>query len=346
MGLYNVERFLKKKCLDDLRNQTYQNLEIILVDDGSTDGTSGFVDELSNEDLRIRVIHKENGGVGSARNAGLETATGEFVYFCDIDDDLHLDLIERCVSLIENKRADMLIFGFNVIYSTGIRPAETVCFQDKMFYDNKELKKVILDELLDILPCGNGFVWNKFYRRDFIEHNHFRFGDETLQQDEVFNMRIYPKLDRLFVSSDILYDYYIYENGNNRSRYIPNRIDIYRSIFHQLTGICKEWGILDNHCKYYLDEKLYKGIAGCLLDNLFRPDNPNDYKEKKREFKRILNMPDINDCIMRIKGTPHIKGLKSPCYHKMYRLKWFEGFVALHWIFSLGDKVRDFLKKK
>ena len=101
IGLYNVERFLKKKCLRDIRQQTYTNLEIILVDDGSTDATGKLIDELSTEDTRIRVIHKQNGGVSSARNAGLDIASGEFIYFCDVDDDLNLNLIEQGTALMQ-----------------------------------------------------------------------------------------------------------------------------------------------------------------------------------------------------------------------------------------------------
>ena len=172
LALYNVKRFLERKRLHDLRQQTYSNLEIILVDDGSTDGTGEMVEELSKEDPRISVIHKQNGGVGSARNAGLDLATGEFVYFCDIDDDLNLSLIEKSLLSIQENRADVLVFGFNVIYTVGGLPTETVKFNDALFNNNDELKRVFVKELLDIQPCGNGFVWNKFYRRDFIESNH------------------------------------------------------------------------------------------------------------------------------------------------------------------------------
>ena len=346
IGLYNVERFLKSKRLQDIRHQTYTNLEIILVDDGSTDATGELIDELSTKDTRIRVIHKQNGGVSSARNAGLDIASGEFIYFCDVDDDLDLTLIEQSIVLMQKHAIQMLIFGFNVIYANGSLPNETVQFEDLLVESNDELKGIILSKLLDILPCGNGFLWNKFYRRDFLEKYHFRFGNEILQQDEVFNMRVYPKVERLFVSSDILYDYYIYESGNNRSRYIPNRIEIYLMVFHRLTEISEDWGIMDSHCRYFIDEKFYKGIVSCLLDNLFRPDNPNNFKQKKQEFIRILDIPDVYNCIVRIEGTPHLKGIKSPFYYKMYKLKCFEGFAAFHWIFSLGDKVRNFLKNK
>ena len=345
IGLYNVEYFLNRKRLQDIRQQTYPNLEIILVDDGSTDGTGTLIDNLSKEDTRIRVIHKQNGGVSSARNAGLDIASGEFIYFCDVDDDLNPTLIEQSTALMQEHSIDMLIFGFNVIYANGSAPNEIVQFEDLLIKSNNELKDLVVSKLLDILPCGNGFLWNKFYRRELIERYHFRFEDLLLQQDEVFNMQIYPKLDRLLISSAVLYDYYIYESGNNRSRFIPNRINIYHTIYKRLTDICTRWGILDQHCKEYINEKFYKGIVAALQDNPFYNGCLYKYNDRKREFKEILSEPDVQDCLVNMEGSSYFKGIKSIAYYRLsYRLKSYEIFHILRFMFNIGDRCREFLK--
>ncbi len=345
IGLYNVERFLEKKCLRDITQQTYTNLEIILVDDGSTDATGKLIDELSTEDTRIRVIHKQNGGVSSARNAGLDIASGEFIYFCDVDDDLDLTLIEQSTVLMQKHAIQMLIFGFNVIYANGSLPNETVQFEDLLVESNDELKEIILSKLLDILPCGNGFLWNKFYRRDFIERYHFRFDDLLLQQDEVFNIQMYPKVERLYVSSAVLYDYYIYGSGNNRARYIPNRFNIYHSIYKQLTNTCTQWGIMDQHCHEFITEKFYKGLIATFLDNPYYKGCPYRYKDRKREFKEILSNPDVQDCLANMEGSSYFKGIKSILYYWLsYRLKSYEMLTLLRWLFNIGDRCREMLK--
>ena len=345
LALYNVKRFLERKRLHDLRQQTYSNLEIILVDDGSTDGTGEMVEELSKEDPRISVIHKQNGGVGSARNAGLDLATGEFVYFCDIDDDLNLSLIEKSLLSIQENRADVLVFGFNVIYTVGGLPTETVKFNDALFNNNDELKRVFVKELLDIQPCGNGFVWNKFYRRDFIESNHFRFGNERIQQDELFNMRLYPSVNRLYTSSEVLYDYYIYESGNNRSRFIANRYEIYHSIYKQMMELCDRWGVLDNDCLEYINVKFYKGLVCVFLDNVNYENCPYGYKERKQEFLDVLSTKDVQDCLANMEGSSYFKGIKSKCYYKAAFLrKDYYTFLLLKWLFGIGDSIRAFLK--
>lgn len=344
MGLYNVEHFLKKKCLQDIRQQTYPNLEIILVDDGSTDSTGELIDDLSKDDIRIRVIHKQNGGVSSARNCGLDIASGEFIYFCDVDDVLNPTLIEQCTALMQKHSIDMLIFGFNVIYANGSLPRETVQFEDMLVKSNDELKDILVSKLLDILPCGNGFLWNKFYRRDLIERNYFRFDDLQLQQDEVFNMQIYPKLERLFVSSAVLYEYYVYESGNNRSRYIPKRFNIYHSIYKRMTRICSEWGILDQPCQEFINENFYKGIIAVILDNPFYRDCPYLYKDRKREFKEILSVPEVQDCLANMEGSSYFKGIKSISYYWLsYRLKSYEMFTLLRYLFNIGDRCREIL---
>lgn len=345
IGLYNVERFLRRKRLQDIRQQTYPNLEIILVDDGSTDATGKIIDDLSKEDTRIQVIHKRNGGVSSARNCGLDIASGEFIYFCDVDDVLNPTLIEQSATLMQEHSIDMLIFGFNVIYANGLFPSETVQFDDLLVESNDELKEILVSKLLDILPCGNGFLWNKLYHREFIERNHFRFDDLQLQQDEVFNMQIYPKVERMYVSSAVLYDYYVYESGNNRSRYIPNRFDIYHSIYKRMTSICSLWGIIDQHCHEFITEKFYKGLVATFLDNPFYKGSPYKYKDRKREFKEILSNPDVRDCIANMEGSSYFKGIKSISYYWLsYRLKSYEMFTLLRCLFNIGDRCREILK--
>lgn len=345
LGLYNVEHFLKKKCLQDIRQQTYPNLEIILVDDGSTDATGRLIDDISKEDTRIRVIHKQNGGVSSARNCGLDIASGEFIYFCDVDDDLNPTLIEQSTKLMQEHPIDMLIFGFNVIYANGSILGETVRFEDSLINSNDELKEILISKLLDILPCGNGFLWNKFYRREFIERNHFRFDDLLLQQDEVFNIQIYPKVDRLYVSSAVLYNYYVYESGNNRSRYIPNRFNIYHSIYKRMTSICADWGIMDQHCQEFINEKFYKGIVATLLDNPFYKGCPYRYKDRKWEFNEILSNPDVQDCMANLEGSSYFKGIKSTSYYWLsYRHKSYEIFTLLRCLFNIGDRCREMLR--
>ena len=118
IAAYNVEKFLPDG-VRYIQRQTYENLEIILVDDGSTDSTPRLCDELAAEDDRITVIHKENGGLGSARNVGIDRAKGEFLYFFDVDDSLEPDFIADSVRMAQQRQADLIIYGYYARVSTS-----------------------------------------------------------------------------------------------------------------------------------------------------------------------------------------------------------------------------------
>ena len=330
ISLYNVERFLLKKRLMDVRTQSYSNIEIILVDDGATDNTGSIIEELGTEDERIRTIHKENGGLGSARNAGLDAANGEYVYFCDVDDDIHRDLIKNCVTLMKKHQADMLVFGFNEIYESGKYPSSTHSYTYHVIESNEDLKKEFVDTLL--LSHGVGFAWNKFYRRGFIEDHHFRFGNQYIQQDEVFNMQLYPHVDRMVISSDVLYDYFIYDTGNNRSRYIPDRFEIHHSIYCRLSEITEQWGITDERCSRYVVKKFFRGINDAILFNGFHKNNPLSYKEREKEFQRILDDSDVKYCLTQMEENGGL-GFESKAYLKAYKLRNYRFLAVLRTLF-------------
>ena len=116
--VYNVEKYLRQ-CLDSVLAQTYRELEIILVDDGSTDGSGAICDEYATRDSRIKVVHQQNGGLSSARNAGLDLATGEYVAFVDSDDYIHETMLELLYQALVENNADTVICNFERVDEKG-----------------------------------------------------------------------------------------------------------------------------------------------------------------------------------------------------------------------------------
>lgn len=114
--VYKVEQYLKR-CTDSIRNQTYKNLEIILVDDGSPDDSGRLCDEIAMQDDRIKVIHKKNGGLSSARNAGIEIASGDFITFVDSDDWIDLNIYKKCINIFQRYECDVV--DFKATFSNG-----------------------------------------------------------------------------------------------------------------------------------------------------------------------------------------------------------------------------------
>lgn len=188
--VYNVEKYLVK-CLDSIINQTYKYLEIILIDDGSTDGSGRICDEYAKKDNRIKVLHKGNGGLSSARNVGLDMSAGQYIAFVDSDDWLELDMYEY---LMKNRAVD----GITVCgYYQGDEKIYNTCKIAEKYLGYKswyEAVNIVIDTDFDTIinrkkgtVVGN-YAWNKLYKREVF--NNIRYPENRLYED----MFIFPKL--------------------------------------------------------------------------------------------------------------------------------------------------------
>lgn len=196
--VYKVETCLPR-CLDSIIHQTYQNLEIILVDDGSPDNSGAICDEYAKKDKRVRVIHKQNGGVSSARNAGLEAAFGEYIGWVDSDDWIERDMFEYLKNLAVTCQADVAQCG---------RYWENGDFVAKE-YGSLHGPQTI-DLLSEITPAmWNGIaneVWCKLFKSDVIENLRFR-EDFSVGEDIDFVLHVLRKAERLAIGSEAKYHY-------------------------------------------------------------------------------------------------------------------------------------------
>lgn len=330
IGCYNVSRWLKDKKLSCILNQTYSNIEVILVNDGSTDDTLALCNSLKEVDDRIIIITKENGGLGSARNIGLDNASGEYVWFYDVDDEVELNLVEKNIDWMSLYQTDLNVFGYWCIIPSQNLTQE-VSFKKRLIENNDQLKAIFVDELF-LVPNGNGFAWNKFYRRSFIEKYHFRFGNQRIQQDELFNVQLYPQLSRVYISSELLYHYYIYLSGNTRSRFIPNRYDIYVSIYKGLKDFSTNWGLNDQRLSNYINNRLYWGLNTSVLFNTFHKDSHYSLKEKKEVIIDLLNREETKLCLNNVNLKN--KSLEHKLYLMAYRNESFITICLLRFIYN------------
>lgn len=340
--LYNVSAFLKKKRLECVLQQTYSNLEIILVNDGSTDDTLRVCNELADKDNRIMIVNKENGGSGNARNAGMEVATGTFIWFYDVDDDADKTLIEKNVFWMEKYRVDLIIFGYKCI-TPHLNQEDNIVFKERLIDNNDSLKSIFVDELL-LVPNGNGFVWNKFYRKSFMDYHRLRFENLRIQQDEVFNLQFYPKLNHVYISSEVLYDYYIYNWGNTRSYFIKGRYEIYLSIFNRLVNFFNEWDLDDQRLEAYIYNRFYNGIVNTILFNTFHPDSNYSLREKKQTIDRILNLQSTRQCLNYI-GTHCKLGVESRLYFYAFKNNSFWRIFLWRTTFTNLRKIKNLIRR-
>lgn len=287
---YNVAKWFKLGRLNNIYNQTYQNWELLLIDDGSTDETPAIIDAEAKKDSRVRAFHKPNGGAGSARNMAIDNATGEYICAFDIDDDLKPDMLEYCVEQMEAKQVDMLVFGLEV-HELYINKVFNYSFGDKLITSNQELRDNYLDHFLFVPGGSNGYFCNKCYRMSFLNKHHLRFENQRVQQDEVFNLLVYHYLERCYISPRIFYIYYIYNSGNTRSRFIPERFDIYKSVRQHFEDLKKYWKLNDERLDNYLNKRFYENVIQCFTFNITHPNCKWTKAQKKEEMRRINSDP-------------------------------------------------------
>lgn len=340
-GIYNVSKFLKRWELKDVIDQTFRDWELLLVDDGSKDDSGTICDEFAKTDSRIKVIHKENGGLGSARNAGLDAAEGEYVWFYDVDDHAAPNLLEYCVKEMDAQQLDLMMFGFRAI-TPDLNLEDDVHLYECLLEGQQQLRDHYLDDIL-FVQYGNGFAWNKFYRKSFLDKHGLRYEDLRIQQDEVFNLKCYRYLERAYLSPKVLYTYYIYEKGNTRSRFIPDRFDIYVSIRDHFEDIGRNWHIDDSRFENYLNRRFYYSIDNALRFNLLHPDCPWSRKEKNNEIKKVMSHPYTQEAMAWAKQN--LGGLENRMYLQAYQNKCLCLITLYSSFFSLLRKMKHKIAK-
>ncbi len=286
VAIYNVSAFIERG-IHNVLAQTYRDFELILIDDGSTDCSYDICRQWAAKDPRIKVIHQENKGLGAARNHGQEVAQGDYIYFFDFDDEISPRLLDYCVKTIEDKGVDLVCFGYNNVETT-YRSTVTVTFPETTIRSNKELRDIFTEQFA---LKANGFQWNKFYRKAFLDKYKIRCENQRIEQDEVFNLKCYRHLEKAFLSPEVLYTYYIYEKGNNRAHFIPDRFDIYKSIRGHFEELKAFWMLDDARLNNCLDGRFYENVIKCMTYNLLHPECPWSRQEKLAEMDRILADP-------------------------------------------------------
>ena len=226
LPVYNVEKYLDK-CMETIINQTYKNLEIILVDDGSPDNCPHMCDEWATKDKRVKVIHKPNGGVSTARNEGLKVAKGNFIGFVDPDDFIDVTMYEELYKCIKEKDAHMAMCRFTKTTENG----EIINYIETRFNDITN-ENIFLFYLLNYYFKKDGNIytdnimgsnWRVLYKRDFIGTQKFIEG-VALAEDLIFNMELIKKDTKIALVDKSLY-YYLIRNASALHTYNEKKIN-------------------------------------------------------------------------------------------------------------------------
>lgn len=306
--VYNVERYLNR-CMETLVNQTLENIEIVLVDDGSEDESGGICENWAEKDNRIKVIHKKNEGLGFARNSGLAIASGIYVGYVDSDDYIAIDAFERVVKRLEETNADVCYYGCIDVRGDGKsygNPPEKLLYKDD---ETMDYVRKILGPKPDSTErlFGGVSAWSGIARLEFIRNNNILFPSERecLCEDVFYNLNICLKANAIAIEPTCLY-YYCHNQNSLTMSYRKDRFEAALRMYEDLKKTFADnvsdpdieertkRAFMQNLIVCIKQEIVYKDINGknCMRDNLRKMCEDAAVKE-------VLNMYPINAMKMR-----------------------------------------------
>lgn len=321
--IYNTEKYLHR-CVDSLLQQTISDIEIILVDDGSPDNSATICDNYAISDKRIKVIHKANGGLSCARNAGLDIAKGQYIAFVDSDDDVAPDMYMTMLSIADKYMVDMVITDYLRIQADGITSIKTQDIRSGL-YNRNDIRDIIfpnliMKECIDYGPILS--VCNCLYRKSFLNKYNLRFDDKVKwSEDNLFSSILgYHCSSLYYLKGRGLYHYYNNPNSISTS-YRKNSWVVYCNMSHQLHEVFDK--VVDYDFSRQLKLHIIYYACNCinqtvLIDkasaiNVIREIvNSNELKQAFKKFR----LPKVN-----FKLKVYLLLMKYQMYRLIYHLK-------------------------
>ena len=295
--VYNTKGYLRR-CVDSLLRQTYQNIEVILVDDGSTDGSAELCDDLKSENNIIKVIHKKNAGQGLARNDGIEQAEGEYVAFVDSDDYIEIDTYRTCIEQIEENKADLCVFGYmqqdekgHVLMSANV---------NSDIYLGKDIgNKFVLhffgdsdtdDDLRGVSSCMSVF------RTDIIRKYNIRFKSErkVFSEDSIFNLDYCKYIDKAIALSSTFYHYCLKNNSFTKG-YQEDRLDLTLTFCGILRQYAQEYE-LEDKTEDRIRNVLWISIMDCIKQEAARYGFA-DIKKAVDNIRELVKREEVQNTV-------------------------------------------------
>ena len=330
--VYKTEKQLEK-CVNSLLNQTLKDIEIILVDDGSPDNCPKMCDDFKEKDCRIKVIHKENGGLSSARNAALEIAKGDYIGFVDSDDFVDEKMFEKMHSKISEDNSDICIcshynFFGDTLVSNGLP------FDCSVLYKEEILQKLICPLIgysNTYLPkIFEGFVCRQLFRKASIKDIKFKSEKTYFAEDVVFDFEVYQKADKVSILNECLY--YYYNNPISLSnKYRENLWDTLCNLLDYKKSVINDLNIANQTNERFNNEAL-KFVKFTVL-NFKKSNCPLTNEEKINQLKKMFN----NHYTKPIKKLSFIfsQDFKTTIFLLLFKFKQFSLIIRFAWFIAI-----------
>lgn len=301
--VFNAERFIDR-CMKSIYAQTFTDYEIILVNDGSTDKSDEICKKYQSQDDRITYIKKENEGAGSARNAGLAVAKGEYIAFPDVDDWFEPEMYAELYELVKSGDYDVVFSGVNYYQQAEQEElvySRTENIEALSFTSRDDCRK----NIMEFFPTTTIFdvPWNKLYKRSIVVENSLRFPDIRRCQDATFNIDFYNCIHSVASKKKAYYNYMENTVSDVQRKFPKNLIDISIFYYAHLRDILTDWGVYTGFIKQHYDTSFVIAVYSAIN----RYDNPMwklnrseqvDYIQgilNRKELKGFLSDADVRD---------------------------------------------------
>ena len=292
--VYNVERWLDR-CVTSVVDQTYRDLEIILVDDGSPDNCPAMCDEWVRKDARIKVIHKKNAGLGMARNSGMDHASGKYICFLDSDDYVEANMVETCVSIAEREQADVVCYGNDKVLQNGKVVDQRKPSTPKSTYSGKEIMQDLLPMMLGTDPI-TGEDWNLSLSSCFslfllkpIRENkwHFVSEREIISEDFYSVLKLYQYVQKVVILDEIFYHYTTNPTSLTQT-YRKDRYEKIRHFYIKMQELAQEMGLAQ-----VLDDGLCTSFLGLTIGCMKQIVSSGEPRSQKKTYLSQILSDDI-----------------------------------------------------
>lgn len=323
--VYNTGEYLYK-CLESIVNQNLQEIELILIDDGSTDNSGKICDFYSKKDKRVRVIHKKNEGVSIARNVGIQAAKGEYIGFIDSDDWIEKNMYQEMYYHAKNVGADIVMCDAYTVYDNDRREADTIgSLNESVFLQKKSITPLNLREIA-------GAAWRCIYKKELFKIHAVQFPiGLPLSEDRIFNLNAIGNSENFYYLKKAYYNRYV-RDGSAVNKYYPNLLEITNQYRKEVLNIIEKlWRGDKSYRQAYNQQFLVTYMS--IVYNLYNIDCPLRMCEKKAKLKELINDKNLIDTL----GECDVLDWKS----KVLKSKQVSVLLILGKLYQLKQKKRE-----
>ncbi|MFD1334544.1 glycosyltransferase family 2 protein [Oceanobacillus iheyensis] len=344
--VYNAENYLSKS-IESLINQSHQSIEIILVDDGSTDDSLSICESYANQDTRVKVHSIKNSGVSAARNLGIDVATGEYITFVDSDDWTEIDMLEHAVANIKQTESDLVIWSYFKNYYNNEVKLSLIPGGDQVFDDDKSILylKTIYgryseEEVTEGVSVGT--TWCKLYKTDFIKKNSLKFNPSlTRAQDTIFSIYAFSYANRISFFDRNLYHYRISNSSTTSgTRFITDTHSPFNTLLDEYKLFIQEEG-KNEKLQVAFNARTIQVLLWHLEHYYFHERYSKGVWSRRKEIKNLILSEPYKTALLEVDIKLLPKKEKT-----MTRLLKHKRILTFYFIVSLHSRVEKIRKRR